>query len=375
MKIMFYVQSLVAGGAQRVVAVLANHWAEGGKDVVIVTLDAPSTDFYTLDSRVRRIQLQYGARSGDGGVRATYRRVRALRKLIRVERPEVAVAMMDTANVVLALARLGIRDGIFVGSERIYPPFSGIPRHWELMRGLVYRYLDVVVAQTSTTARWLKANAWSRNIRTIPNPIALPLDRHDPIIEVDFAVGKRVLLGVGRLVPQKNMVALVEAFAAAARQSHDWILVILGEGPERARIQERVVDLQIGDRVRLVGKAGNTGDWYARADLFAMTSNFEGFPNTLLEAMAHGVAAVAFDCDSGPSDLIRPGVDGYLVPPGEVGAFGESLRKLMVDDNLRADFARRAAEVRDRYAVARIAAEWNSGFESAIETRHSRGRK
>ena len=112
---------------------------------------------------------------------------------------------------------------------------------------------------------------------------------------------------------------------------------------------------------------GNIGEWYERADLFVMSSRFEGFGNTLAEALAHGVAAVSFDCDTGPRDIIRHEVDGLLVPPGDTVALTAALDKLMCDPALRQQFAKRAVEARARFSMERVAGMWEALFDEIAE--------
>jgi glycosyltransferase involved in cell wall biosynthesis len=365
MKLLFYIQSLAAGGAQRVVATMANHWAMRGWEIVIVTVAGKHEDFYSLDERVkRRVLTDKGAIDGVlGGFTANLARIRRLRRILRAEQPQAAIAMMDTANVVLAMAGLRMKDVLLIGSERIFPPHSEIPDHWKAIRNWGYRYLDAVVAQTSQSADWLAKNSRAQCIRVIPNPIELPLDRHDPFVAPDDVVhAGRTLLSVGRLVPQKNFGVLIEAFSRVAADAKDWNLVIVGEGSERTSLSNRVASLGLEKRISLPGKVGNVGDWYSKAHLYAMTSLFEGFPNTLLEALAHGVPAVSFDCDSGPNDIVREGVDGFLVRTGDVDGLADQLRQLMLDEGLRSRFASRAADARTRFKVSEIARAWESLF-------------
>ena len=114
-------------------------------------------------------------------------------------------------------------------------------------------------------------------------------------------------------------------------------------------------------RVHLPGQAGNISEWYERADLFTMSSQFEGFPNALAEAMAHGLPAVSFDCDTGPRDIIRHEINGLLAPPEDMPALARALARLMDDDTLRECYARRAGEVGERFSLERISAMWE-GF-------------
>lgn len=139
-------------------------------------------------------------------------------------------------------------------------------------------------------------------------------------------------------------------------------MVILGEGPLRSALEAQVREAGLGNRVFLPSRAGNVGEWYERADLSVMSSRFEGFPNTLAEALAYGLPAVSFDCDTDPRDIIRQGVNGLLVPPGNVVGLTEALDQLMGDAALRQRFASRAVEVRARFSIVRIAGMWETFF-------------
>ena len=138
--------------------------------------------------------------------------------------------------------------------------------------------------------------------------------------------------------------------------------MILGDGAERGRLQAAIGGYHLNDRVSLVGRVGNVADWYHWADLFVMSSLFEGFPNVLVEAMAHGLPAVSFDCKTGPSDIIRHQVDGLLVPDGDMAAFQYALAWLMADKTAREAYAERAKDVRDRFSLENVAALWEALF-------------
>lgn len=118
----------------------------------------------------------------------------------------------------------------------------------------------------------------------------------------------------------------------------------------------------MSERVLLLGGCGNLEDWYRRADLFVLTSKFEGFPNVLLEALAHGAPSVSLNCLTGPSDIIEDGVNGLLVPANDFEALEATLRTLMMDSDLRAKFAAAAEGVNTRFAVSRVMAMWNQAL-------------
>ena len=366
MRLLFFIHSLSGGGAERVTTNLANHWAAKGWHITIVTLTSRSPDFYELHPAVRRISLELAGESRNVlvGLRKNLHRVRALRQVLRQVQPNIALALMSTANVILALATRGLTNLCAIGAERIHPPQFPLGAQWEALRRSTYGQLAAVVALTQESAEWLKMHTRAQRVPIIPNMALWPLAVQAPrlIPETVCVPDRHILLAVGRLEKQKGFDCLLEAFMALALKYYDWSLVILGEGPERRALETQVQAFRLDGRIFLPGRAGNVVEWYERADIYVMSSRFEGFPNTLAEAMAHGLPAVSFDCDTGPRCIIRPEVDGLLVPPGNVDALTAALDRLMGDAALRAQFAARAVEARERFSMERIAGMWEELF-------------
>lgn len=366
MKIIIYISSLRGGGAERVTANLANYWAGKGWEVTVVTLASCNLDFYTLHLAVKRISLNLAGDSVNVvvGVWQNLRRVMALRRVLHKMQPDIALGMMTAANVLLALSALGLSIHT-VGSEHVHPTQYSLNALWERLRRRTYGWLDAVTALTNESADWLQAQTNVRRVMVIPNAAPWPLLVQVPKINPESVcqAGRKILLAVGRLETQKGFDWLLEAFACLADTHSDWDLVILGEGSLRTMIEDQVQMARLDKRVFLLGQVGNVGEWYARADLYVMSSRFEGFPNTLTEALTYGLPAVSFDCDTGPRDIIRPEVDGLLVPVGEVDGLVAALGRLMGDAALRERFSERAVEARERFSVERIAGMWEKLFD------------
>jgi glycosyltransferase involved in cell wall biosynthesis len=366
-RLLTFIHSLSSGGAERVTVNLANHWAGKGWEITIVTLAPQSDDFYKLHPAVKRIALEL---SGDSanllvGLLQNLRRVLALRRVLREIQPTIALGMTTAANALLGLAAWGLSKVRAIGSERIHPPQCPVGPLWEGLRRLSYGRLVAVTALTRETADWLKDYTDARRVVVIPNAALWPLPMNGPrIIPESFCqCGRLIVLAVGRASEQKQFGLLLEVFHSLVNEHPNWDLVILGEGPQRPALQAQVRAAGLEKRVFLPGRAGNVGEWYEHADLYVMTSRFEGFPNALAEAMAHGLPAVSFDCDTGPRDIIRHGVDGLLVPPRDVAGLTAALDRLMGDAVLRKQFAERAVEVRERFSMKRIAGMWEELFE------------
>lgn len=370
MRLLFFLHSLSGGGAERVTVTLANHWAARGWEVAVVTITDEARDFYELHSAIRRVplRLETDSRSALEGLGNNWRRIRALRSVLKRERPDVAVAMMATANALLAVASMG--TGVpAIGSERTFPPRMPMGRLWERVRRYTYGRLGGVVAQTEPTAQWLAEYTAARRerITIIPNPVSLPLGAGGPRLApskvCEGMACSHILLAVGRLGQEKGFDRLIDAFGKVAGRHRDWGLIILGEGEERERMEKQCRERDLDERIRLPGSAGNVGEWYAAADLYVLTSRFEGFPNTLLEAVAHGLPAVAVNCETGPREILRHEVDGLLVPPDDEASLVEALERLMSDAALRSRFGQRAVEARERFSVQKVVGEWERLFE------------
>lgn len=374
MKLLILLHSLSPGGAERITATLANYWASRDWHVTIVTVTGRERDFYSLNTNIQRIALHLDVHSHSAAqaVFNNLRRVRAVRNVLRREKPDVAFSMMATANVTLALASwcLGVPT---IGSERTYPPALPLGRLWESLRRLSYPRLSALVAQTAQSAEWLQVHAPAPTIQVIPNPVKFPMDVQAPRLPPAQALKAfkhpRVLLAVGRLGEEKRFDHLLRAFARLLPDHPEWVLVILGEGKLRDELEREAERRDINDRVCMPGAVGNVGEWFGAADLYVLTSRFEGFPNTLLEALAHGVPAVAVDCKTGPREIIHHEVDGLLVPQDNQDALLAALDRMMANGPLRAQFAERAVKARERFALERIADQWEQLFKECIDVK------
>ena len=376
LRLLFFVSSLSSGGAERVTANLANYWAKKGWEVTVVTLSDGVDDFYELESSVRRIKLAMLQESTGFamGLVNNLRRLLGLRGLLKEIKPHVALGMMERANILLSLAAKSVPNVVAVGSEHIHPPQLPLGRIWELLRRRCYAHLGAVSVLTTETRDWLLRHTGVKKVAVIPNPVPWPLPEQNPSLLPQKIIppGKKLLLAIGRLTKQKGFDLLIDAFRRIASLHPDWHLAILGDGPLRSALIKQIRKEGLEDRITLAGLAGNIGDWYQAADLYVMSSRFEGFGNTLAEALAYGVPSVSFDCDAGPRDIIRHEVDGLLVNNGDVGALSEAMNRLMHDELLRERMGLRAIEARERFAIERVAGMWEQLFAELFVTNKKR---
>lgn len=365
-RLLFFISSLSSGGAERVTANLANYWAAKGWGVTVVTLSDGTNDFYELSHSVQKIRLGLLKQSNNTvfGLIHNLRRVLALRRVLRKTRPQFTLAMMDKANIVLSLATLRLPNIVALGSEHIHPPQLPLSYFWAALRRYCYGQLDAVTALTTESGDWLLHHTKVKKVVVIPNAAPWPLPTQAPLLmpQIILPPGRKLVLAVGRLSEEKGFDLLIHAFGQIAAQHEIWHLVILGEGPLRIALLAQIRRAGLENRITLAGRVGNVGDWYQAAELYVMSSRFEGFGNTLAEALAHGVPAVSFDCDCGPRNIIRHQVDGSLVPDGDVEGLAKAMDQLMSDDNLRHAFGANAIEARERFSMEKITGMWEALF-------------
>lgn len=362
--LLIFIHSLRGGGAERVVADMSAWWSDWGYKVTVVTQAGPDTDAYTLDSRVTRHVLGTAGDSGSSirGLLANLRRVLKLRRVFRRSKPDVVLGMMTTSSVLAVVAAWRLRCRV-IATEHAHPPSQRLPRIWQRLRQWAYPRAYRVVTLTDGTARWVEREVPGSTLAVIPNAVRWPLQDGEPVVQPPGNDGRLRLLAVGRLHPVKGFDRLITAFASIADRFRDWDLVILGEGDSRADLEQQVDDLDLAGRITLPGRVGNIGEWYQSSDLYVLSSRMEGLSNTLLEAMASGLAAVAVDCDTGPREIIRNEIDGVLVnPPDDEDALAAHLSDLMAHPEKRQALARRAVDVRDRFSMPRVMTLWGKLF-------------
>lgn len=349
------------GGAEYIASILSNYWVRSGHDVyLLATYSGGGKCIYYLDSKVRLLYLSDFIGTTRKSILTKFRRLWILRKLIISYGPDTVISFHAQVNVatILATRALGLQT---VVSERTYPPAIGIGYQWHLLRRLLYPFASNVVMQTDKGLNWLKNESPSSKVCRIPNPCIFPLPKNEPFLSFEKGLTKDrlVILSAGRLSEEKGFVNAIKAFSEVARTFTRWDFVILGEGPERMNLCNLISRLQLQERIYLPGRAGNLDDWYDRADVYLMSSRYEGFPNSLMEAMSYGLPVVSFDCDTGPRDLIRDGLNGFLVPPAEgYKGLSKKLELLLCDSDLRQNIGKQAKFVRKKFSLANISRQW-----------------
>ncbi|MEA3407265.1 MAG: glycosyltransferase [Chloroflexota bacterium] len=282
-------------------------------------------------------------------------------RILRTRQPDILFSAMRHVNTVAILAKLLSRSSTrFVASEHSVLPTSIQNRRQktlrEFMLKILYPLSDQVVAVSNGVASDLitSLSLAPDKVTTIYNPVvdsSLEDLKNEPVEHPWFAADRAVpvILGCGRLTNQKGFAYLIKAVARIQDQIPAR-LVILGKGPLQAALNRLIHSLGLTDRIQLLGFQPNPYKFMARADLFVLSSLWEGLGLALIEAMACGAPVISTDCPSGPGEIITHGVNGLLVPPGDVEALSAAIRKVLSDqesaDQLSREGQHRAKDFR-----------------------------
>jgi len=355
MKLLFFISSFQSGGAERVASILLERWRRDGWEIVAAEWSLKDP-FYALDSSIRLVRLGLNAEPKTlfDRVSAPLGRLACIRKTIRLERPDLVVSFMTRQNVYAAVARVGLGIPLVV-SEHSLRSVPLVSRWLDAARSLAYRLATRVVLLTRAD---LGAYPSLRNTTAIPNPVDLPSASGGVARE-------KVILAVGRLSSEKGMDLLVEAFSRIVDR-RGFRLRVAGEGPERAALEALIRERGLEGEIELLGRRADVYALYEAASFLVLPSRYEGFGMALVEAMAFGCPVVAFDCPVGPAEVVREGVDGLLVPNGDVEALAATMERMMGDEALRDRLGRAGPEVRERFGVDKVAAAWAGLFNEAL---------
>ena len=355
MRVALTISGLAAGGAERVMTLLAGALVARDHEVWLVTLERSGKDFYALDPRIRRLGLgTVGiAHTRLHGVYSNARRVYALRRALAAIEPHAVVSFVTGMNILTILACVG-RSTRLIVSERVDPRLHREGRAWMLLRSVLYRRADVVVVQTQSIADWFRLRLWgSVALAVIPNPVSPSADPAPCTSE-----SAPFILAAGRLTYQKGFDLLLRAFAATAANLPQLRLVIAGEGPDSQNLRDLAVQLGVGARVSFPGQVRGLTALMKAAVAFILPSRYEGFPNVLLEALAVGVPCVAVDCPGGAREILADGEYGILVALQDLAGLSAAIERVATDQELRQRLSQRAAAAVDRYRLDRVASEW-----------------
>ena len=359
MKIDFIISSLQGGGAERVLVLLANNLAKNkAYNVSVITLNK-GKDIYNLDTSINRVSLDYGV--------IPVHNIRSFINLfkyyfIKKNRPDIIISF-TTGNNLLTIPIAKIYSIKIIAEEHIsYLGTMVYHNFWDsFTRKFLYKKADVVTVLTSHDVEYYKK--YGANVVVMPNPCSF-----EPIKE-NSNNRQKIILAVGNLdrYHHKGFDNLIELIAPILKANPEWKLKIAGSGNSGHEILQKLSEkFKISNQVIFTGFVSNISDIMRESSIFILSSRFEGLPMVLLEAMSQGMASIAYDCKTGPSDIITNGVNGFLIEDQDKESMQKKLQNLIDNDSLRNTFAKESIVSLDKYHISSIIKRYESIFESLL---------
>ncbi|NKI27113.1 glycosyltransferase family 4 protein [Arenibacter sp. 6A1] len=350
MKIDFIVSSLIGGGAERVLVLLAAHLLQKGHSVSIITFN--KGEDFEIDPGIQRIRLH------DGGIKNhTLRSLNNLFKYykVKINRPEIAISFITATNLIAIVVAKYFKIPI-ICSEHINHLQKG-NYITKFTRSIAYRFADRVTVLTTFDKPYYEKKGIK--VTVMPNPCTFsPIKTYNPKRD-------KILLAIGNLdrYYHKGFDNLIQLIHPVLKSNKDWKLKIIGSGDDGMQfLKKKVEQLLMTDQIIFTGFQSDINSILTKSQIFILSSRFEGLPMVLLEAMSQGVTCIAFDCVSGPSDIIQQGENGLLIENQNQNAMADGIGTLINNKELRTTLAQNAITSIDQYHIDRIITKWEDLF-------------
>lgn len=350
MTVHFIIGSLIGGGAERVLVLIADSLAKKGHDVSVITFNEPED--YKVSKRVKRIRLH-----------KENLKIHRLRRLLNLftfyrkkeNRPDITVSFITDINfVVIPICKLfGLK---LICSEHFNHNRKG-SIFVQFTRTILYRFADILTVLTEYDIDFYKRKG--ANVRVMPNPCTFGK------IQSSEKKRENTILAIGNLdkYNHKGFDNLVTLAHPVLKKHPDWKLKIVGGGEKgKEHLKQVTGTLGSNDQILFLGFRTDIQNLMEESAIFILSSRREGLPMVLIEAMSQGLACISYDCKTGPSDIITHEYDGLLIEDQNHGLMAKELESLMLNSEVRRQFGKRAKESVKKFDLEKITIEWEKLF-------------
>lgn len=335
-KVLFVVPYISDGGAERVVSIWTGELVKFDCEVHLLLFYRVNNE-YSVDNKVTLHTL-----ADNADIYKSFNRIEklmAIRKMIKSIKPDVVLPFVTYVGIIVNIARFGLGVNV-LETIRIDPKSSPVTRLGRFIRNLSVFFSKGCVVQTNTQLEYFP-KCFQRKMAVLSNPIAPYILNYQKKL---YAKEIKKVIAVGRLEEQKNFPMLIEAFSKLVENYSELSLDIYGEGSLKKYMEELIYKLKLQGHIRLCGHTNNIGQALCASDLFVLTSNNEGMPNSLMEAMAAGLPCISTDCPTGPEELIQNGYNGYLIPVGDREALIKAMKEVLDNRDVAISMGHNARE-------------------------------
>ena len=361
-KILFVTPKNTSGGAERVMSTLVNEFSKK-YDVVFVTFDSKS-DFYNISGKVKTCRLNAGTDNYNKIVKFILlpyiecKRFYNFKRVVKKEKPDCVISFLYTSNILSTIICRQLKIPIIL-SERndptMYNKLKKITMKW------FYSKSDGFVCQSSKMKEYAENNYLLDNVVVIPNPLTMS--------QISDVVKKKKnkIITVGRLIEQKNHKMLIDVFNRIHNEYKNYKLYIYGEGEKRKELEEYVKTLNLQDYIFLPGVEMDVLKNNNDSKLFVLPSNWEGYPNVLVEAMANGICSISSKFSSGSAeDIIENGKNGFLFEVGNLDELTNIIRELLNNEDKIKCIGERGKQIYSSIKVDIIINKWDEYIDKVI---------
>ncbi len=359
-KILFYINILGGGGAERVIANLSNKFAADKHEVLVVNTYRSDNE-YEISEGVKRFILEEVPKRKSNRILKNVQRICKLREIIKKEKADLLISFMEEPNFRAIIASRGLKVKLIVSVRNTpvkeYPGIAG-----RLIAAVLMPMADGCVFQTQEAMDWFP-EILQRKSKIIFNSVK------DEFYHLNRAPVPGRIVALGRLSKQKNYKMMIDSFEKISSEFPDATLEIYGVGELNNLIKNYIAELGLQEQVSLKGNTSKATGVHESSDIFVMSSDFEGMPNALMEAMAAGVPSISTDCPcGGPRMLLDSKKNGILVPVNDASAMAEALRALLSDSELKESIGREARKRAEEFRPDTIYQEWKQYIDEVVNS-------
>lgn len=350
MKIAFYINAIHEGGAERVMVNLANDFVNKCDDILLITSFKDEWE-YPYSDKIKRYVLEREP-TEESKIKRNFIRILELRKILKNEKPDCLVSFMAEPNYRSIIASLGLTNKVII-SVRNDPEreYNGMVGHF--LGKKLLPIADGCVFQTTDAQSWFPSKLQKKS-RVIYNSVK------EIFFNVNRNVEKNTIVTCGRLEKQKNHRMLIDAFDLVLNNYPDARLLIYGEGSLRDELQNHIASKGLANNITLCGNTDDVPKILSKAEIFVLSSDYEGMPNSLMEALAVGVPCISTDCPcGGPKMLIDNNINGILTSIGDEDEMKNSILYLLKNKEIANNIGHRSKINSLKYKYNLINKEWH----------------
>lgn len=348
MKLVFITPGMTFGGAERVISVLSNIWCDMGHDVSIFITSSDKPSVYKLNKKVK---VEYYDDYRVDGV-SHFKLISSIRDFVDKENPDCVLSFMNDVCAYTILSLIGKKIPI-IYSERNDPNKTNQSKVDKIFRKIVELGASHIVFQTEG-AKQCYSKKVQRKSSIILNPVELSRIPERKKEDINYSE----IVTVARLEQQKNQELLIDAFNLVCKKHQDIVLKIYGEGSLKNKLQNKIHELGLNDKVLLMGAKQDVLEWIKESYCFVLTSDFEGLPNSLIEAMCMGIPCISTDCSPGGARQLLGDDRGLIVPCRDKERLAEAINMYLEQRDIAMQYGEEAYKLRDKIESYTVAKEW-----------------